>query len=59
MKPLPDTFALQSTGDRWLVIAPAEHEFRARTYDRWELRAVDSGSLVTGGVSSDADDKPY
>jgi hypothetical protein len=35
MKPLPPIFAMCCLqGDRWLAVAPAEHEIRARTFDR-------------------------
>jgi hypothetical protein len=40
MKPLPDVFALHGTGDLWFVIAPTDHEFRARTFERMEAQAV-------------------
>jgi hypothetical protein len=46
MKPLPDMFAMCCVGgDRWLVVALSERTF-ARTFDRTELRAVDSGAFT-------------
>jgi hypothetical protein len=41
MKLLPDTFAVHGVGDRWFVIAPAEHEFRVRTFERMEVQALE------------------
>jgi hypothetical protein len=38
--PLPDVYAVQRLGDRWLMLAPSEQTL-ARTFDRRELRAVD------------------
>jgi hypothetical protein len=49
MKPLPSVFAVCCVRDRWLAVAPSEWP-GGRTFERKELRAVDSGAL---GVSSD------
>jgi hypothetical protein len=55
---LPPTFAVHCVKGRWLVVAPAEHEFRARTYERMEVRAVDSGKLdISRPAANDNDDR--
>jgi hypothetical protein len=51
MKPLPSVFAVCCVRDRWLAVAPSEWP-GGRTFERKQLRAVDSGAL---GVSSDND----
>ena len=51
MKPLPAIFAACCPEGRWLVVAPSEWP-GVRTFDRTELRAVDSGGL---GASSEDD----
>jgi hypothetical protein len=52
MKPLPDVFsACCFEGDRWFVVSASEWSLAAgRTFDRRELRAIDSGKL---GITSD------
>jgi hypothetical protein len=40
---LPDTFAMCCPAGRWQIVAPADHEFRARTYKRQE---IDSGDQI-------------
>jgi hypothetical protein len=50
---LPPAFAVSCTGGRWFAVAPSNWSLAAgQTFERQELRAVDSGSLVTGDVSS-------
>ena len=44
MKPLPSVFAVCCVRDRWLAVAPSERR-GGRTFERKELRAVDSGAL--------------
>jgi hypothetical protein len=51
MKPLPALFAVQRVGDRWLLVSASEWSLAVgRTFDRRELRAIDSGKL---GITSD------
>jgi hypothetical protein len=59
MTELPPVFAMCCVRERWLAIAPAEHDFRARTYERMEVRgAVDSGKLdVSQPAANDNNDR--
>jgi hypothetical protein len=34
MRPLPAIYAVTCENDRWLAVAPDQHGFRARTYER-------------------------
>lgn len=58
MKPLLATFAVHGTKDLWFVIAPADHEFRARTFDRMEVRAVAGILDINRPAASDDDAQP-
>ena len=53
---LQDMYAVQRVGDRWLVVSVNEWSLAAgRTFDRREMRAIDSGKL--GITSDDAPDR--
>ena len=49
---LPPAFAVSCTEGRWFAVAPSNWSSLAagRTF-HWQLRAVETGSLVTGDVS--------
>ena len=56
----PSVYAICCVKDRWFWVAPAEHDFRARTYERMEMRAVDSGKLDnTRPAMNDNDDRSH
>jgi hypothetical protein len=54
MKPLPSVFALCCfEGDRWLAVSPSDWSLAAgRTFERRQLRTVDSGELYVDQVSA-------
>ena len=46
----PGHLCVQGAGDRWFAIAPADHEFRARTFERTEVQAPMTSGIRHEGV---------
>jgi hypothetical protein len=36
----PPVYTMHCVKDRWFLMAPAEHDFRGRTYERMEMRVL-------------------
>jgi hypothetical protein len=57
MKPLPEVFAVQSAGDRWLIVYPADERTLTRTFERKLLRSRDRPCVIPERVDLDSLEK--